>query len=239
MSVQSNPSKREMIQGLRKRPTYDNVVEIMIKDKVIKLPNRDAKFLRESPAYTRLDNMTAFESMQQQQMETLREQQKENVMRRAAAEDPSIGMANIRATEPARQRTPEFYDIGVGGEHMSEGEEEIAQHIQQEYQQTRVRQDKLKRKTRTHLVLVRPRESELMRPETAEIGVNTSPTTGEMGTQTDDIGPPPPPPPGAHINKKIKSLIKEAKAKQERKTRKLKEELTNTTQRRGNESRTD
>ena len=108
MSVQFNPSKREMIQGLRKRPTYDNVVEIIIKDKVIKLPNRDAKFLRESPAYTRLDNMTAFESMQQQQMETLREQQKENVMRRAAAEDPSIGMANIRATEPARQRNLSF-----------------------------------------------------------------------------------------------------------------------------------
>ena len=60
-----------MTQGLRKRPTYDNVVEIIIKDKVIKLPNRDANFLRESPAYTRLDNMTAFESMQQQQMETL------------------------------------------------------------------------------------------------------------------------------------------------------------------------
>ena len=34
MSVQFNSSKREMIQGLRKRPTYDNVVEVII-DKVI------------------------------------------------------------------------------------------------------------------------------------------------------------------------------------------------------------
>jgi hypothetical protein len=52
MSVQFNPSKREMIQGLRKRPTYDNVVEIIIKDKVIKLPNRDAKVLRKSSEHT-------------------------------------------------------------------------------------------------------------------------------------------------------------------------------------------
>jgi hypothetical protein len=64
MSTHFNPSKREMIGGLRKRPTYDNVVETIIKDKVVKLPNRDAKFLRDSHAYSQLDNMSAFESMQ-------------------------------------------------------------------------------------------------------------------------------------------------------------------------------
>ena len=108
MSVEFSPSKREMIQGLRKRPTYNNFVETIIKDKVIKLPNRDAKLLRNSFAYSQLDNMTAFESMQHQQMETLREQQKDNIMKRAAADDPSIGLANLRAAEPPPQRRPEF-----------------------------------------------------------------------------------------------------------------------------------
>ena len=47
-----NPTKREMLQGLRKKTTYDQVVDTIIKDVPIKLPNRDAKFLRESMAYS-------------------------------------------------------------------------------------------------------------------------------------------------------------------------------------------
>ncbi len=93
MSVQFNPSKPEIIQRLRKRLTYDNVIETIVKDKAMKLPNRDANCLRENSAFTQLDNMTAFKSMQQQQMDTLREQQKENVMRRATTEHLSIEMA--------------------------------------------------------------------------------------------------------------------------------------------------
>jgi hypothetical protein len=41
-----NPTKREMLQGLRKKPTYDQVVDTIIQDVPVKLPNRDAKFLR-------------------------------------------------------------------------------------------------------------------------------------------------------------------------------------------------
>jgi hypothetical protein len=71
-----NPTKREMLQGLRKKTTYDQVVDTIIKDVPVKLPNRDAKFLRESMAYSQLDNMTAFESMHEQEKNALRQQQR-------------------------------------------------------------------------------------------------------------------------------------------------------------------
>ena len=66
--------------------------------------------------------------MQQQQMDNLRQQQKENIMKRAAADDPSIGLANLRAAEPPPQRTPEFYDMGEDPGFMSSEEEAVEQH---------------------------------------------------------------------------------------------------------------
>ena len=93
-----SPTKREMLQGLRKRPTYDKVVDTIIKDVPVKLPNRDAKFLRDSMAYPQLDNITAFEAMQEQEKNTLRQQQKEVIMQQSAIDAPSLGLANFRAT---------------------------------------------------------------------------------------------------------------------------------------------
>ncbi len=52
---------------------------------------------------------------------------------------------------------------------MHSDEEAVEQHIQEEYQQSRVKKDNLKRKTRTHLVMLKPRETDLMKPETAEM----------------------------------------------------------------------
>jgi len=45
-----------MNSGLRKRPTYNELIGYIEKDIKIKLPNRDATFLRNSPYFTQLDN---------------------------------------------------------------------------------------------------------------------------------------------------------------------------------------
>ena len=95
-----NQTKRELFQGLRKKPSYKQVVDAIIKDVPVKLPNRDATMLRNSMAYSQLDNTSAFESMQEQQGNALREQQKEVIMKQAAINAPSLGIANYMASEP-------------------------------------------------------------------------------------------------------------------------------------------
>jgi hypothetical protein len=239
-----NPTKREMKQGLRKRPTYDNVVDTIIKDVPIKLPNRDAKFLRDSMAYSQLDNLTAFESMQEQQMSVLREQQKENIMRHAAADDPSVGMANLQANAPEPKRTAEFHDVGTDAAHMETDEDYVAQNIGESGERSKQRKLKMNKKTRVHLINLRTRVNELMKPSTEDKGVGTdAPGSSDMQTQTDarrssdmqtQTDPEPVPNPNPlHLNEKskakVKKEIKEEKVKKERKKRvpkqQLKEEL--------------
>ena len=223
-----NPTKREMKQGLRKRPTYDNVVNTIIKDVRIKLPNRDAKFLRDSMAYSQLDNLTAFESMQEQQMSVLREQQRDNIMRNAATDSPSVGMANLQANAPEPKRTPEFHDIGTDAEHMEADEDYVGQNIGESGERSKLKKLKMKQKVRGHLIKLRSRETELMKPSTQDAGVGTDAPAGtEMQTQTD--APPASDSVPQHLNKKVKSKIKEQmkeeKEKKERKKRVPKEQL--------------
>jgi len=45
-----------MDSGLRKRPTYNELINYIERDIKIKLPNRQATFLRNSPYFTQLDN---------------------------------------------------------------------------------------------------------------------------------------------------------------------------------------
>jgi len=45
-----------MDSGLRQRPTYEQLINYIERDIKIKLPNRDATFLRNSPYMTQLDN---------------------------------------------------------------------------------------------------------------------------------------------------------------------------------------
>ena len=158
-----NPTKREMLQGLRKRPTYDKVVDTIIKDVPVKLPNRDAKFLRESMAYSQLDNITAFEAMQEQEKNTVRQQLKELIMQQSAIDAPSLGMANLRATAAARPRpSPAFYDVGHDQSHMETNETQIDQGLEYSKSRMQAKKDKMKQKTKTHLINLKTREDELM-----------------------------------------------------------------------------
>ena len=53
--------------GLRQRPTYNELIEEIQLDEKIKLPNRQAKFLRESPYLSFLDGESYMEMQQQQE----------------------------------------------------------------------------------------------------------------------------------------------------------------------------
>ena len=54
-------------EGLRQRPSYNQLVDEIAVDKKIKLPDRRAKFMRDSPYLSFLDNETYLEMEDQQQ----------------------------------------------------------------------------------------------------------------------------------------------------------------------------
>jgi len=73
------------IIGLRKKPTYDELVEYIDEDKdKIRYPNRAAKRLRESPELAFLDGEGLVE-IEQQQQNIVKAQQKEQAIRSAGA----------------------------------------------------------------------------------------------------------------------------------------------------------
>jgi len=73
------------IIGLRKKPTYDELVEYIDEDKdKIRYPNRAAKQLREAPELAFLDGEGLLE-IEQQQQNIVKAQQKEQAIRSAGA----------------------------------------------------------------------------------------------------------------------------------------------------------
>ena len=71
--------------GLRQRPTYNQLIEEIQLDEKIRLPNRQAKFLRESPYLAFLDEGT-YAEMEEQQYNTQKQIQVEHTIRQQAAQ---------------------------------------------------------------------------------------------------------------------------------------------------------
>ena len=61
-------------EGLRQRPSYRQLVDEIAVDKKIKLPDRRAKFMRDSPYLSFLDNETYLEMEDQQQQQNAQQQ---------------------------------------------------------------------------------------------------------------------------------------------------------------------
>ena len=84
------PTKAQMFNGLRRRPKYEEISHEINPDKTkVIYPNRDAKFLREDPRMTQLDGVGFFESMQNQEEATIKEQRKETTRRQIAKDKPA------------------------------------------------------------------------------------------------------------------------------------------------------
>ena len=90
------PTRAQLFNGLRKRPTYEDISQESNPDKrKVIYPNRDAKFLREDPRMTQMDGVGFFESMKDQEEATIKEQRKETTMRQMAM-DSGRGLAELK-----------------------------------------------------------------------------------------------------------------------------------------------
>ena len=130
MTIKQN----EMMRGLRKRETYEELINYLLTDQeIIKYPDRYAKQIRESPYLTQLDG-EGMRTMEQQQLQAMKEQEKENALRKAEeggvggkggngkGKGGGKGVAQKRAwlSTPAPdeffdpQDHPEIYDMTIG-----------------------------------------------------------------------------------------------------------------------------
>jgi hypothetical protein len=103
------PTRAQMFNGLRKRPTYEDISQEINPDKTkVIYPNRDAKFLREDPRMTAMDGVGFFESMKDQEEATIREQRKETTMRQMAT-DSGEGLAETKIKHEKKE--PQRFDM--------------------------------------------------------------------------------------------------------------------------------
>ncbi len=79
---------------------------------------------------TQLDGVSFFEAMQAQEEVTIKEQRRETTIRQIAM-DNNTGTGNVRAAEPAKQRSPEVFDMTRDDAHMHSDEDQVAQGIEQ------------------------------------------------------------------------------------------------------------
>ena len=103
------PTKAQMFNGLRRRPTYEEISQEINPDKTkIIYPNRDAKFLREDPRMTQLDGVSFFESLQAQEEATIKEQRKETILKEIAI-NTGIGLAETKIKHGKKK--PQMFDL--------------------------------------------------------------------------------------------------------------------------------
>ena len=86
--------------GLRKRETYDEIIDYLQNDQeIIRYPDRFARRIREHPYLTQLDG-EGMREMEEQQLQQMREQEKENRLREIAVQtDATLSHLRAAATE--------------------------------------------------------------------------------------------------------------------------------------------
>ena len=94
--------------GLRKKPTYNELIEEIQLDEKIKLPNRQAMFLRNSPYLSFLDGETLTD-MNAQQEKADKQAQVEHTIRQQAGE--TGGTASVFRSHLESQRTQENTEV--------------------------------------------------------------------------------------------------------------------------------
>ena len=117
------PRKAQMFNGLRKRPSYEEITQEINPDKTkVIYPNRDATFLRQDPRMTQLDGVSFFESMKDQEEATIKEQRKETTMRQMA-KDSGEGLTETKIKHGKKE--PQRFDISKDDEPMEAHEAKL------------------------------------------------------------------------------------------------------------------
>ena len=93
----------DKMKGLHKRPTYNELIEEIQLDEKIKLPNRQAKFLRESPYLSFLDG-ESYTDMMGQQQQADKHIQVEHAIREQAGSSSSASASELRGINEATGR---------------------------------------------------------------------------------------------------------------------------------------
>jgi hypothetical protein len=134
------PTRAQMFNGLRRRPTYEDVSQEINPDKTkVIYPNRDAKFLREDPRMTAMDGIGFFESMKDQEEATIKEQRKETTMRQMSAE------TKVETKIEAGKTAPQKFDMSKDDDvPMETYEADLTEKEKYKKERTQVRKDKMK-----------------------------------------------------------------------------------------------
>ena len=144
------PTRAQMFNGLRKRPTYEDISQEINPDKTkVIYPNRDAKFLREDPRMTQMDGVGFFESMKDQEEATIKEQRKETIIKEIAV-NTSKGLAETKIQH--KEKKPQTFDMTKDEDvQMEEHEEELTEAEKYKKARTQAKKDKMKERVQNNL----------------------------------------------------------------------------------------
>ena len=104
--------------GLRQRPTYNELIEEIQVDEKIKLPNRQAKFLRESPYLSFLDGETLVEMNAQQENVDKQTQVEQAIRSQAAATGATASALRHQQQRLSSQSSIEDF-LSAGGDEVA------------------------------------------------------------------------------------------------------------------------
>ena len=128
-------------KGLHKRDTYEGLIDYLEnKQEKIKFPNREAKFVRDSPQYQSLLN-EGFVEVEEQQLKQVKEEQKEHAVIQTAndtnetakevkvvasqTDKPLIVKTKSQATQSTHsQASPQIFDMTLN-DHMSNFKQDV------------------------------------------------------------------------------------------------------------------
>ena len=185
------PTRAQMFNGLRKRPTYEDISQEINPDKTkVIYPNRDAKFLREDPRMTQLDGVSFIESMKDQEEATIREQRKETTMRQMA-KDSGEGLTETKIKHG--QKEPQHFDISKDDEPTEAHEAELTEKEKYKNERTQAKKDKMAERVKNNLAKKKSTEDEFMKQteqnQKDDLEFASAPVTGGASSSQ---GPDPP-----------------------------------------------
>ena len=114
--------------GLRQRPTYNELIKEIVVDKKIDLPNRQAKFLRDSPYLSFLDNVTLAE-VEDQQLKVQKQIQTEHAIREQASQTNQTA-SELRARQAIKDSATQVDSLMVASSSSSSSSQQQQQQQQ-------------------------------------------------------------------------------------------------------------
>ena len=94
-------------EGLRQKPSYNELIDEIATDQKIKLPDRRAKFMRDSPYLSFLDNETYLEMEDQQNKLNAQQQAQQTIQQVASSSGQTASVLRSQVTNPfGGGRTP-------------------------------------------------------------------------------------------------------------------------------------